>query len=109
MFEDRDGQPVLLKRRTIVTGDQLVDATSGFSQGQPAVFVRLDGKGAREMLETTKKNLKKPMAVVFVEQKRDLVERDGQMVESIAKKKKSSTSRRFRAYSAVTSRSPGCR
>ncbi|MGI9344294.1 MAG: protein translocase subunit SecD [Gammaproteobacteria bacterium] len=81
LFEDRDGQPVLLKRRTIVTGDQLVDATSGFSQGQPAVFVRLDGKGAREMLETTKKNLKKPMAVVFVEQKRDLVERDGQMVE----------------------------
>ena len=33
------------------------------------------------MLETTKKNLKRPMAVVFVEQKRDLVERDGVMVE----------------------------
>ncbi|MBT8442396.1 MAG: protein translocase subunit SecD [Gammaproteobacteria bacterium] len=81
LFEDRAGQPVLLKRRTIVTGDQLVDATSGFSQGQPAVFVRLDSKGAREMLETTKKNLKKPMAVVFVEQKRDLVERNGAMVE----------------------------
>jgi len=81
LFEDRSGQPVLLKRRTIVTGDQLVDATSGFSQGQPAVFVRLDSKGAREMLETTKKNLKKPMAVVFVEQKRDLVERAGEMVE----------------------------
>jgi len=81
LFEDRAGQPVLLKRRTIVTGDQLVDATSGFSQGQPAVFVRLDSKGAREMLETTKKNLKKPMAVVFVEQKRDLVERGGEMVE----------------------------
>jgi preprotein translocase subunit SecD len=72
---------VLLKRRTIVTGDQLIDATSGFSDGQPAVFVRLDSKGSREMLETTKKNLKKPMAVVFVEQKRDLVERGGEMVE----------------------------
>jgi len=81
LFQDRSGQPVLLKRRTIVTGDQLIDATSGFSQGQPAVFVRLDGKGAREMLDTTKKNLKKPMAVVFVEQKRDMVERDGVMVE----------------------------
>jgi preprotein translocase subunit SecD len=81
LYEDRDGQPVLLNRRTIVTGDQLIDATSGFSQGQPAVFVRLDGKGAREMLDTTRKNLKKPMAVVFVEQKRDLVERDGEMVE----------------------------
>lgn len=81
LFSDRAGSPVLLKRRTIVSGDQLVDATSGFSQGQPAVFVRLDNKGSRAMLETTKNNLKKPMAVVFVEQKRDLVERDGEMVE----------------------------
>jgi preprotein translocase subunit SecD len=81
LFSDRSGQPVLLKRRMIVSGDQLVDATSGFSEGQPAVFVRLDNKGSRSMLETTKNNLKKPMAVVFVEQKRDLVERDGEMVE----------------------------
>jgi preprotein translocase subunit SecD len=81
LFTDRSGSPVLLKRRTIVTGDQLVDATSGFSQGQPAVFVRLDNKGSRSMLETTKNNLKKPMAVVFVEQKRDLVERGGKLVE----------------------------
>jgi preprotein translocase subunit SecD len=81
LFSDRNGGPVLLKRRTIVSGDQLVDATSGFSQGQPAVFVRLDTKGSRAMLETTKNNLKKPMAVVFVEQKRDLVERNGEMVE----------------------------
>lgn len=81
LFSDRAGGPVLLKRRTIVSGDQLVDATSGLSQGQPAVFVRLDSKGSRDMLETTKKNLKKPMAVLFVEQKRDLVERDGEMVD----------------------------
>ncbi len=81
LFEDREGNPVLLKRRTIVSGDQLVDATSGFSQGQSAVFVKLDGKGSRDMLETTRNNLQKPMAVVFVEQKRDLVERNGEMVE----------------------------
>ncbi|MDP7418317.1 MAG: protein translocase subunit SecD [Gammaproteobacteria bacterium] len=81
LYSDRVGNPVLLKRRTIVSGDQLVDATSGFSQGSPAVFVKLDSKGSREMLETTKSNLQKPMAVVFVEQKRDLVERNGEMVE----------------------------
>jgi preprotein translocase subunit SecD len=81
LYRNRDGSPVLLKRRTIVTGDQLVDASSGFSEGSPAVFVGLDSKGAREMLETTKNNLNKPMAVVFVEQKRDLVERDGEIVE----------------------------
>lgn len=81
LFKMRDGGPVLLKRRTIVTGDQLVDASQGFSEGQPAVFVRLDSRGARNMLETTKANLKKPMAVVFVEQKRDKVERDGKTIE----------------------------
>ncbi len=81
LFKSRDGSPVLLKRRTIVTGDQLVDASQGFDQGQPAVYVRLDSKGARSMLETTRENLKKPMAVVFIEQKRETVERDGEKVE----------------------------
>ncbi|MEQ1800632.1 MAG: protein translocase subunit SecD [Gammaproteobacteria bacterium] len=81
LFKARTGEPVLLKRRTIVTGDQLVDATQGFDQGQPAVFVRLDSKGARNMLDTTKANLKKPMAVVFVEQKRETIERNGQKIE----------------------------
>ncbi len=81
LFKARTGEPVLLKRRTIVTGDQLVDASQGFDQGQPAVFVRLDSKGARNMLDTTKANLKKPMAVVFVEQKRETIERNGQKIK----------------------------
>jgi preprotein translocase subunit SecD len=81
LYRTRDGSPVLLRRRTIVTGDQLVDASQGFDQGRPAVFVRLDSKGARSMLDTTRENLKKPMAVVFVEQKRETVERGGQPVE----------------------------
>ena len=81
LYKDRGGAPVLLKRRLIVTGDQLVDASQTFDQGQPAVSVRLDAKGGRDMLETTKANLNKPMAVVFVEQKREKVVRDGQTVE----------------------------
>lgn len=81
LFKSRDGSPVLVKRRIIVTGDQLVDASQGFDDGKPAVFVRLDSKGARSMLETTKVNLTKPMAVVFVEQKRENIERDGQKIE----------------------------
>jgi len=81
LFKTRDGSPVLLKRRTIVTGDQLVDASQGFEEGQAAVFVRLDSRGARSMLDTTKANLKKPMAVVFVEQKRETIERDGRKIE----------------------------
>ncbi|MCL4779254.1 MAG: protein translocase subunit SecD [Gammaproteobacteria bacterium] len=81
LFQSRDGGPVVLKRRVIVTGDQLVDASQGFDQGQAIVNVRLDSKGARSMLETTRENLKKPMAVVFIEQKRETVERDGKKIE----------------------------
>ncbi len=80
LYKHRDGSPVLLKRDIIVTGDQLTDAASGFSEGQPAVFVDLDAKGARKMGETTRTNLNKGMAVVFIEQKRDETERDGEIV-----------------------------
>jgi preprotein translocase subunit SecD len=81
LLENRQGQPVLLRRDTIVTGDQLTDASSGFSEGSAVVKVRLDAKGARKMLETTKRNLDKPMGVVFIEKKREMVERDGEQVE----------------------------
>ena len=70
LFHRRDGGPVLLKREVIVSGEQLVDANSGFSEGQPAVFVKLDARGAAQMLETTRENLGRPMAVVFIETKR---------------------------------------
>ena len=70
LYHRRDGTPVLLKRDIIVSGDQLTDATAGFSEGQPAVFVKLDGRGAQEMLETTQENVGRGMAVVFIEKKR---------------------------------------
>ena len=69
---DESGQPVLVRRAVIAGGGQLVDARQGFSEdGQPAVHVSLDGRGADSMLETTQDNLQRPMAVVFVEQKRE--------------------------------------
>ncbi len=83
LFMDRAGTPVLLRRATIVTGAQLVDASQGFDQqtASPAVFVRLDSRGADSMLMTTKENLNKPMAVVFVEHRRETVEQNGEFVE----------------------------
>ncbi|MFU8819937.1 MAG: protein translocase subunit SecD [Gammaproteobacteria bacterium] len=81
LYRDRFGQPVLLRRELIVTGDQLTGASAGFDEGMPAVYVNLDAKGARKMGETTRANLNKRMAVVFIEQKRDLVERDGEVRE----------------------------
>ena len=83
LFFRPDRTPVLLKRDVIVRGEQLVDATAGFSEdGLPAVHVQLDAKGARRMGETTRQNLNKGMAVLFVEQKREVLERNGEMIES---------------------------
>ena len=80
LYKDRQGGPVLLKRDVIATGEQLIDAKSNLAQGEPAVDVVLDGRGGEEMLRTTRENLGKPMAVVFIEKERELVDRDGRKV-----------------------------
>jgi preprotein translocase subunit SecD len=69
LYHERNGQPVLLKKQVIVTGNQITDASSGLDQrsGQPAVFVSLDGVGAKRMRRMTNENVGKPMAVVFIE------------------------------------------
>jgi preprotein translocase subunit SecD len=71
LYHERDGSPVLLNRRVIVTGDQIIDAASTFDsqKGTPAVSVRLNGKGASKMGDTTREHIGKPMAVVFIENK----------------------------------------
>ncbi len=73
LYYEKDGSPILLKRRVIVTGDQVVDASSGFDQqGSSAVFITLNGVGAKKMGDMTHKNIGKPMAVVFVEYKSEI-------------------------------------
>jgi len=71
LYHERNGDPVLLKRRVIVTGDQIIDAAATIDgqKGVPAVSVRLNGKGASKMGEITRDNIGKPMAVVFIENK----------------------------------------
>ncbi|VAW56869.1 Protein translocase subunit SecD [hydrothermal vent metagenome] len=71
LYHERNGNPVLLKRRVIVTGNQINSASSTIDtqSGSPAVSIRLDSKGAKKMGQTTRENIKKPMAVVFIENK----------------------------------------
>ena len=71
LYYERDGNPILLKKRTIVTGDQITNASSTIDQtnSQPAVLVTLNSKGARRMGDITKENIGKPMAVVFKEKR----------------------------------------
>jgi preprotein translocase subunit SecD len=63
-------RPVLVSKQIIVTGNQLVDASSGIDQqsGTPKVDVTLNAAGARKMGDFTNANVGKPMAVVYVEQ-----------------------------------------
>jgi preprotein translocase subunit SecD len=85
--KDKDGRPILLRREVIASGGNLVDAVANPSNGQPAVAVRLDAAGARKMLDTTINNLGRQMAVLFIEDQQQMVERDGQMVPGPPKRK----------------------
>ena len=80
LYQTSSGQPTLLKRDIIVTGDQLVDAVSTATDSGPGVSVKLDSAGGEEMLRTTRANLGKPMAVVFIEQRREEIEVAGEKI-----------------------------
>lgn len=84
LYRERNGKPVLLQKRIIVTGDQITDASSGIdsTDGGPQVSINLDGQGAKKMLNTTKENVGKPMAVVFIENRTETREVDGKQVET---------------------------
>jgi preprotein translocase subunit SecD len=79
LYYERNGRPVLLQKQIIVTGENVVNASSGFDSqdGSPAVFITLDSKGARRMGKVTRENINKPMAVVFIEKKSETVVVDG--------------------------------
>ena len=78
-YSGRTGVPSqVLRREIIASGDQIIDAESGFSQGQPAVFITLDAAGGESMLKTTRENLNKPMSTVFIETRRVTDTQDGE-------------------------------
>jgi preprotein translocase subunit SecD len=79
-YAGRTGIPSqILKRDVIASGDQIIHAESGFSEGQPAVFITLDAAGGEKMLETTRINVNKPMSTVFIETQREPVTVNGEI------------------------------
>jgi len=81
LYTERNGNPILLDRRVIVTGDQIVDSSSGVDQdGRPSVNISLNGVGAAKMGKLTQANIGKPMAVVFIEYKVETKVVNGQKV-----------------------------
>lgn len=68
---DRHGNPVVLYKRAVLGGEHITNASSGVDQNtaSPQVSVTLDSEGGEIMSQTTKLNLKKPMATLYVEYK----------------------------------------
>jgi len=83
LYRDRRGMPVLLNKRTIVTGDQMVKAEVSTDQnGLPAVAVTLNSVGGQRMFDVTSVNVNKPMAVVYTERIPQVTTVDGKEVRS---------------------------
>jgi len=84
LYRKREGGYELLKNRVMLTGDYIIDASSGIDQqsGGPAVYITLDGKGASIFSKVTGQNIKKLMAVVFIENKVDTREVNGELVKT---------------------------
>ncbi len=72
LYQERSGAPILLEKRIMLTGEYIIDASSGIEQqtGAPAVFITLDGKGSRMFSRATRDQIGKPMAVVYIEQRK---------------------------------------
>ena len=80
-----DGKPipVLLNKRIIVAGEDMVDArTSVDKNGLPAVLVTLNSAGGQRMLQFTTENVNKPMAVVYIERVPQVRVIDGKEVKT---------------------------
>ena len=68
-YLERNGQPVIVKKQVILTGDNLTDAQPGFDNQtqEPVVNLSLDGKGARIFKDVTRENVGKRMAILLFE------------------------------------------
>lgn len=68
--QDRDGRPVVLKKRVILGGSSITDASSSVDEyGRPQVNISLDSEGGNKMSAFSRQNIGKLMATVFAEYK----------------------------------------
>jgi len=88
LYYERNGTPVLLKSRVMLSGEYITDAASGIDQdtATPAVFITLDGKGSRLFSKVTGDNIKRLMAVVFIESKTEYFKDEQGQLQSRSRK-----------------------
>ena len=69
LYYDRSGNPILVKKEVILTGERLEDASPGVDQmtGQSVVYLDLDSVGTNIFKEITRKNIGKRIALLLIE------------------------------------------
>ncbi len=84
LYRMRDGRPLVLKKKVIASGDEMVNASSGFDpqSGQPTVNVELDSAAAARMFDFTTRNVGKNMAIVYIERIPEVKQVDGKEVHT---------------------------
>ncbi|MCF1439349.1 MAG: protein translocase subunit SecD, partial [Shewanella sp.] len=70
LYQRRNGEPVVLYKEVMLTGDHITSAQPTFDQySRPQVAIGLDAKGGNIFSNVTKNNIGKPMATLFIEYK----------------------------------------
>ncbi|MSQ52813.1 MAG: protein translocase subunit SecD [Betaproteobacteria bacterium] len=71
-YIERNGQPIIVRKQVVLTGDRLTDAQPGFDNQtqEPAVHLTLDATGARIFKDVTRENVNKRMAILLIEKGR---------------------------------------
>ena len=83
LYYTRDGIPLLIKRQIMLTGEYIIGAASGIDtiSGGPDVSITLDGRGERIFRQATAEEVGKNMAIIFIENKTETVEENGELVQ----------------------------
>ncbi|RZJ61474.1 MAG: protein translocase subunit SecD [Acidovorax sp.] len=68
-YLERSGQPIIVKKQVVLTGENLTDAQPGFDgqTQEPTVNLTLDAKGSRIFRDITRESIGKRMAIVLFE------------------------------------------
>ena len=68
-YVGRSGEPILVKKNVVLTGEYITDAGPGMDNttGESVVHITLDGRGARIFKQVTRENVGKRMAILLVE------------------------------------------
>lgn len=72
IIDDKNGRPVRVSRKPVLTGDHIIDARASMGEmGSPEVNITLDSAGGSMMSDFSRNNVGQPMATSFSEYTRN--------------------------------------